>query len=401
MSLLQNLILLLISAHLLGRLATLLGQPELVGHILAGTLLGPAVLGRVMPSDNLNVCADLAVLIIVMVAGLEVQLKTITRLFTGWGVLALLPGFLLPVAAGLLLGLLFGYEVTTAIVIALCIAVTALPVALRILVSFGLQNTQLAQITIAGALSTDIVVLLALGALTSIGDGTQYSIPHLIGYSGIKLLALVALVACSSWLYRRVYPRLTQQNGRSTPVETSFALALILSLAAAADALSLHFAIGAFLGALIVSESQNAKIDSEASCSHPLRLKLEGACNLFFAPFFLAYQGTHLTSNSLNQPAFALALILVAIATKLTGGYWGARIYGLSAYEARGTAIVMNARGLMEMVVATIAFRAGLVDRNLFSTLLVVGMFTTLLTPILLRRWQKQPPTGVTLPTTE
>ena len=401
MSLVQNLILLLIGAHLVGRLATRLGQPELLGYMLAGTLLGPAALNWVSTSGQLNVCADLAVLIIVIVAGLEIQLRTITRLFTGRGVLALLPGFLLPVAGGLWLGKLFGYEATTSTVIALCIAVTALPVALRILASFGLQDTRLAQLTIAGALSTDIVVLLAMGALTSIADGTQHSITHLAGISGIKLLTLISLVACSSWAYQRVYRAITLPHRQPVAADISFALALILSLAAATDALSLHFAIGAFLGALIVSESHNAKRDSDASCSPPLRLKLEGACNLFFAPFFLAYQGTHLTSNSLNQPAFALALILVAIATKLTGGYWGARIYGLSAYEARGTAIVMNARGLMEMVVASIAFRAGLVDRNLFSTLLVVGMVTTLLTPILLRRWQKQPPTGVTLPTTE
>jgi Kef-type K+ transport system membrane component KefB len=111
---------------------------------------------------------------------------------------------------------------------------------------------------------------------------------------------------------------------------------------------------------------------------------------MIFAPLFLAAQGTHFTATSLTEPAFAISLVAIAIASKMIGGYWGARIQGLSRHEAQGTAIVMNARGVMEMVVASIAYRAGLVDQTLFSTLLIVGIVTTMLTPLLLKRWQKQ-----------
>ena len=123
---------------------------------------------------------------------------------------------------------------------------------------------------------------------------------------------------------------------------------------------------------------------------HPLRKPLEGINTLICAPLFLACQGTHFTTSSLGHPGFAALLILVAVLSKLVGGYWGARRLGLSRHDAQGAAIVMNARGLMEMVIASIAYRAGLIDQDLYAVLLIVGIVTTLLTPLLLKYWQRQ-----------
>jgi Kef-type K+ transport system membrane component KefB len=265
-------------------------------------------------------------------------------------------------------------------VVALCVAVTALPVALRILSSFGLQNTKLAQVTIAGALLADVVVLLALGILLPLAHDAQSSLLQLLYLSSLKLPALLALVASSAWLCHKLHhaPALQTRIAQS-----SLSLLLILALAAASDALGLHFAIGAFLGALAVAEHQN-----EARFS--LRPQLDSMSNLIFAPLFLACQGTHFSTSSLLHPAFMLWLVLLAVISKLIGGYWSARLQGLPLHEARGVAIVMNARGVMEMVVASIAYRAGLVDQALFSTLLMLGMLTTLLTPLLLKQWQQR-----------
>lgn len=391
MTLIQNLCLLLIAAHLLGRLATRLGQPELLGHMTAGVLLGPAVLGWVNANSQLNSFADLAVLFVVIAAGLEMRLSEVASMFRGRGALGLLPGILLPAAGSLALALYFGHTWMSGTVVALCVSVTALPVALRILASFGLIGTRLAQLTIAGALLADVLILLGLGILSAqtqnLASGTPTSTGSLFGLSLLKLLALLALVAAGAWACKRIYKQRAFQPRRLAAAQLSFALLLILGLAAASDALQLHFAIGAFLGALTVSEYHTA---DQRGTRHPLRTQLEGMSNIIFAPLFLAAQGTHFTTASLTHPAFTLALMLIAIATKMLGGYWGARIQGLSRHEAHGTAIVMNARGVMEMVIASIAYRAGLVDQSLFSTLLIIGIVTTMVTPVLLKRWQKQ-----------
>ncbi|MGE0115921.1 MAG: cation:proton antiporter [Steroidobacteraceae bacterium] len=393
MPLIQNLCLLLIAAHLLGRLATRFGQQELLGHMAAGVLLGPAVLNWVSADSLLNSFADLAVLFVVIAAGLEMHLREVTEMFKGRGLLALLPGIALPAAAGFVLALCFNFHWLGATVVALCVSVTALPVALRILSSFGLLGTRLAQLTIAGALLADVLVLLSLGILSPGNGALQLSAGSLLGLSALKLLALLSLLALGAWLCKLIYRQRTAQLRRLAAAQLSFALLLILGLAAASDALGLHFAIGAFLGALMISECHSEMVgDREAS--HPLQPQLEGMSNMLFAPLFLACQGTHFTASSLTHPAFAVSLVLVAVASKLLGGYWGARVYGLPRHEAQGTAIVMNARGVMEMVVASIAYRAGLVDQALFSTLLIVGIVTTLLTPLLLKRWQKQETTN-------
>jgi Kef-type K+ transport system membrane component KefB len=288
----------------------------------------------------------------------------------------------------------------SATVVALCVSVTALPVALRILASFGLIGTRLARLTIAGALLADVLVLLSLGVLSANAKGSANSTISLLGLGLLKLLALMALVTIGALLCKRLYRQRALQPRRLAAAQLSFALLLILGLAAASDALGLHFAIGAFLGALTVSEFYTAAVPGETKAQHPLRPQLEGVTNIIFAPLFLACQGTHFTASSLTHPAFAISLVLVAIATKMIGGYWGARVAGMSRHEAQGTAIVMNARGVMEMVVASIAYRAGLVDQSLFSTLLIVGIVTTLVTPLLLKRWQRMGELSIAVNTT-
>lgn len=389
MSLIQNLCLLLITAHLLGKLSARFGQPELLGHMTAGVLVGPAFLNWVSANSQLNAFSDLAVLFVVITAGLEMRLGEVTSMFKGRGILALLPGIVLPAAGALALALYFAQPWLSATVVALCVAVTALPVALRILASFGLIGIRLAQLTIAGALLADVLVLLSLGVLSANAKGSPNSTGSLLGLGLLKLSALMALVGIGAWLCKRIYRQRALQPRRLAAAQLSFALLLILGLAAASDALGLHFAIGAFLGALTVSEFYDAAA-SRAKTQHPLRSQLDGMTNIIFAPLFLACQGTHFTASSLTHPAFAISLVLIAVTTKMIGGYWGARIRGLSRHEAQGTAIVMNARGVMEMVVASIAYRNGLVDQALFSTLLIVGIVTTLLTPLLLKRWQRQ-----------
>jgi Kef-type K+ transport system membrane component KefB len=386
MSLIQSLCLLLITAHLLGQLALRFGQPELLGHMSAGVLLGPALLNWVSASSMLNACADLAVLFVVVVAGLEMRLRDVASMFTSRKLLGLVPGIALPALSGYVLARYFNFDSLGATVVAMCVAVTALPVALRILGSFGLLGTPLARLTIAGALLADILVLLTLGMLSP-HSAAPMTLSSKLGLGAAKLAVLLTLLATGYWACKTIYRRRAIQPRRRAAIQLSFALLLILGLAAASDALGLHFAVGAFLGALTVADVN----DSSGNISHPLRTQLEGMSNVLFAPLFLAAQGTHFTVSGFTHPAFALSLILVAVLSKLLGGYWGARLHGLSRHDAHGTAIVMNARGLMEMVVASIAYRAGLVDASLFSTLLMVGIVTTLLTPALLKHWQRQP----------
>lgn len=383
MTVIQNTCLLIISAYLLGLLSTRLRQPELLGHMLAGITMGPALLGWIPASTGLNAVADLAVLFVVIAAGLEMRLHAVASIFKGRGALALLPSFLLPAIAGGITAFMFHFSPTGTIVVALCTSVTALPVALRILSSFNLLTTRLAYVTIAGGLLGDITVLLVLGVLSSTAKQNG-NVAQVLGFGLIKLLMLAALIAFGVFISKAIYRRMALQPTRLASMQLSVGLVLILILAITCEAIGFTFVVGAFLGALLINEYH-----TDNRTPHPLRTHVEGLATYVFAPLFIACQGTHFSVDAFTHPAFTVTLLLIAIGSKLIGGYWTARWCGLPSLEARGVAIVMNARGVMEMVVASIAYRAGLVDESLFSTLLIVGVCTTICTPMMLRWWQK------------
>lgn len=390
MTLIQNLLLLLLGAHLLGQLAERLKQPALLGHMLAGILLGPFALHWISASAALGALADLAVLFVVITAGLEMRMQQVLSAFRGRGALALLPGFLVPVALGYVFAAWNGSGPVSAMVVALCISVTALPVALRILSSFGMLETAVARLAISGALLSDVIVLLALGVLSSAATTVIADAPllRLAGLAGVKLCALIALVIGGSyacrWLIAATRRRFAQHrkfHGNQLLVSLLF----ILSIAGISEFLGFHFAIGAFLASLMVSEQLNG-----TETGAQLRHSCEFMTDTLFGPLFLAYQGLQFTLASFAQPVFAVGLVAVAIVSKLIGGYVSARLSKLGHRDAYGVAIIMNARGVMEMVIASIAYRTGLVDQNLYSMLLLMGVATTVCTPFLLRLWQKR-----------
>lgn len=384
MTVIQNACVLLISAYLLGLLATRLRQPELLGHMIAGIAMGPAVLGWIPASTGLNAIADFAVLFVVIAAGLEMRLHAVADIFKGYGLIALLPSFLLPAVTGGIAAYIFHFSATGIIVVALCTSVTALPVALRILSSSNLLSTRLAYVTIAGGLMGDITVLVTLGVLSSAAKQQDANLPQIASYGVLKLLMLGCLIVAGIFISKAIYRLMAVQPTRLASMQLSFGLILILILAITCEAIGFTFVVGAFLGALLVNEYH-----TNNHSTHPLRDHVDGLSTYVFAPLFLACQGTHFTVDAFSHPAFTVTLLLIAIGSKLVGGYWTGRSCGLPHHDARGVAIVMNARGVMEMVVASIAYRAGLVDASLFSTLLIVGVCTTVCTPLLLRHWQK------------
>ena len=286
--------------------------------MLAGVVWGPLALDRIHAVPALTSVSDIAALVVVIAAGLEMRLRDVRAVFRGAGPLALVPAFLIPAVAGVALAWASGEPPRAAIVVGLCTSVTALPVALRILGQAGMLQTRVAAVAISSALLGDVVVLIGLVVA---GAGGRVNVP---------------------------YP------------------------------------VVVFLVALAVSD-----LADRFEPARRFKRLLAVATDTVFGPLFLAYQGVHVAPDALPGAGFLAALIAVAVVFKLAGGYWTGLASGLSRRDARGVAVVVNARGLMEIVIAGIAFRAGLVSAPIFSALLIMGTVTTMLTPPLLTRWQR------------
>lgn len=391
MPLLTSLLLLIVSARLIGGLFAKYKQPSIVGEMLAGVLLGPAVFNVVEATKPLQGIADLAVFLVVLSAGLEMNFKDVIKAMTGKGLIVAALGFFIPFVSGIGLGLAFGLDVMRTVFLGLCISITALPVAVRILDSFKMLNSEIARYTIATSIINDVVALLMLGVILSMPqDGTAANVARAVVLTGGKLILFASFVWGFSSLLsyaerkgiavHRIPERLVELFG----AEALFGILVLFTLvfASVSEMLGFHFVIGAFFGALLINKDLFL-----ASRYTELEKTLASITGGFLAPVFFAYLGLEFNLLEMKSPWFVLAVLGASIVTKILAGWLGGKVVGLSKVDCLGIGIILNGRGVMELVIASIAFDHGLIGEGLFSTLILMGVVTTMITPVLFRRY--------------
>jgi Kef-type K+ transport system membrane component KefB len=397
---LTSILLLLVASRLLGEIVHRLKQPRIVGEILAGVLLGPAVLKLVHPTPELQGISELSIFLVVLSAGLEMNFSEVIRAIRGRGALAGLIGFLVPLVMGTVLGLVFGLGSMRSLFLGLCMSVTALPVTIHVLNGFGILNSRIAQVSIATAILNDVLALLLLGVILDMpgsnvsGDMApdQGLVPVIVsllkGSAKIGLFALFVFVV--SQLIRRgsgqsryienLVARIVALFGK----EALFGLAVVFVLAfgSISETLGTHFVVGTFFGALLISRDVFGE---------QFFRELEGTVNSistgFLAPVFFAYLGLLFGVEGFQRPVLLVAVLAIAVVSKIFAGYWGGRVMQMSESESLGLGIILNGRGIMELVVANIAYQRGMIGIDIFSILVLMGIFTTVLTPILFRHY--------------
>jgi Kef-type K+ transport system membrane component KefB len=390
MSFLTGLFILSISAYGLGRVMERFGQPPLVGEILAGMLLGPSCLQWIQPSPAFSTLSELAVFFIVLSAGLDMNFNKVSTAFREAGLPISILAFFIPFVSGLILGDWFHFEPLQIIFLGICISITALPVAVRILKNLGLLEHPIAEFSVAAAITNDIVAFLILGVVLDLSvKGTAHSAMSTAWISVIKLVLLMGIVFLARWGIQKLkshskflalITRWFKEPGR----ETMFCVPIILwalAFAALAESLGFPAAIGAFFGALLLDPETIGP--SLKKGTEPIHAITGG----FLAPLFFAFLGLEFHPQALASYGLVLSLILTAVLSKILGGFLGGKLGGLSSTEALGIGIILNARGIMELVVAGIGLNRGLIGPDLFSMLVIMGIVTTVLTPFLFRQF--------------
>jgi Kef-type K+ transport system membrane component KefB len=272
--------------------------------------------------------------------------------------------------------------------VGLCIAITALPVSVRILMDLGQLQSRIGQQIIGAAIANDVLALLALGVILEANSapGSWRDVTLSILLSGAKVLLfmlavmLVARVAervaGAGWLSDAIVPRLRVK-------EPIFALTLlfVLGFAALADLLGLHFVVGAFFGAMLLGRGLIA-----ARHVDDVQKTVSGIAMGFLAPLFFATIGLEFDAGTLTDPVLIGVVLLAAFGGKIMAGRIGGWMAGLTRAEGWALGVGLNGRGIMELVVARIALANGFIGVRLFTVLVLMGLVTTILTPILLRR---------------
>ncbi|HSN03334.1 MAG TPA: cation:proton antiporter [Nitrospira sp.] len=392
MPLLTSLLVLIVAARLFGGLFARLKQPAIVGEIVAGILLGPAVLGLVHSTPPLQGISDLAMFLVVSSAGLEMNSRDVLKAIRGKGLVIAILGFFIPFLAGLGLGAAFSLDLMRTIFLGLCISITALPVALRIMESFKMLDTDIARYCIVAAIANDIVALLILGVILGLPSegGTLTAIAWAVLVTGGKLVAFGAMVwgagALLAFLDRkgiavsRILERLVSLFGSDALF--GIVIMLVLFFASVSEMLGFSFVIGAFFGALLIDKELFL-----ASRYSELELTMSSLSKGFLAPLFFASLGLEFSLTQMPSVQFVTAVLLVSIFTKIFAGWLGGVLTRLSQAEAWGIGFLLNGRGIMELVIANIAYTHHFIGQGFFSTLVVMGVVTTILAPLLFKKF--------------
>lgn len=391
MPLLTSLLILIVTARLLGQVFSRFNQPAIIGEMLAGVLLGPSLLNLITPSPALSGLSEFAVFLIVLSAGLEMNFKEVIDSMRGKGVVIALLGFLLPLTGGILVGVGFGLDVSRTVFLGLCVSITALPVTVSILQSFKLLDSTIARYSVATAIFNDIAALLVLGVILNLPEQKSYqAVASATFNASWKLILLMTMIVSISVLIKQVVQRgilidqLSEKLVALLGNEALFGLLLLLVLmfGSVSAALGFHFIIGAFFGALLIDRT----FFSPARYKE-LELTLSSITGGFLAPVFFAYLGLEFKIQVIDSVWFVAVVLVVSIVTKILAGWLGGRLIGLNKSDALGIGFILNGRGVMELVIASIAYERGFIGQDLFSVLVLMGVVTTLITPLMFRKW--------------
>jgi Kef-type K+ transport system membrane component KefB len=363
--------------------------PPLVGELAAGIIIGPYVLKLVTPSDSLNVISDLAVFFLMLLAGLQMDPREIRKAGLRGGILSAI-AFSIPYVSGFGIAALFGLGIVQSMFVGLLLSITAVPVTTIVLMQFGLLETKLGNTIITAAVINDIFSLVLLSIVLSLHqtNGVPVNIMEQTINTIIKISLFIGAIFLVDILFRKARAWFQRRGAyffeKLQTKEAAFGILLISTILVSVIAqvvIGLHFIIGTFFSGLIVYKEIIRKENFE---------RVYGIISAitfgFFAPIFFAVIGININMDSIvhNLPFF-ITLGIVAVLTKVGGGYIGSRLIKFSKDESLAIAFIMNGRGMVELVIASIGFSTGIIDSTIFSITVTIGWITTIMSPILSR----------------
>lgn len=388
------LIAILASAKLLGELAERLGQPAVLGELVAGVLLGGSVLGVVDPNaEVIHLLAEVGVILLLFEIGLETDLRRLLRVGAASSVVALV-GVFAPFLLGYATVTALGLPQLPAVVAGAALTATSVGITARVLSDLGRLQEPESQIVLGAAVIDDVIGLIILAVVAQLVAGTAVT----VGNVALTTVVAFGFIGVTLLVGRLVIPplfRWLEARGRSSTLGT---MALVVAFATAylADAAGSALIIGAFAAGLILAPTPQAKSIQR------------GVVNLgqFFVPIFFVSVGAAVDVRSFGQPGvltIGLALIAVAVVGKLVAGYAPVWFKGKKIVIGVG----MVPRGEVGLIFAQMGLTSGVLDAGLFSALTLMVMVTTFIAPPLLkvllpeRAGAGPPPGGVAEMTTE
>ncbi|MBX3060490.1 MAG: cation:proton antiporter [Anaerolineae bacterium] len=398
--LLVQITILLFTARALGEIAQRLGQPSVVGEILAGIILGPSLLSSLFPAFGawivpqtavqgylLEVISLLGAMFLLLITGLETDLTLIKRhARTAVGVS--FGGIVVTFCTGFLLGqylpdfllanptqrLVFSLFVATAM------SISAIPVIAKVLMDLNLMRRDIGQTIIAAGMSDDTIGWMLLSVVAGLATGEAISAGSVLQTVGSVLAFMVLSFTVGRWIVKKSLDYVQDEV-----ISRDKLLTLVMVFTFAWGALTQAFNLEAVLGAFVIGILFGQMPRLPETVHH----KLESMALGIFSPIFFAVAGLKVNIQNLFDPQLILiTLLVIAVATggKVVGTYLGARLIGRrDHWTSLSFGAGLNARGAMEIIIATIGLNLGILSQDMFSIIVIMAMTTSLMAPPALR----------------
>ena len=393
-TLLIQIIAVLVMVRLFGYLFSLIGQPGVIGEIVAGIVLGPSVLGFFFPDafhflfpahslTNLELLSQVGLILFMFVIGMELDFSVLKNKINETLVISH-AGILVPFFLGILSSYWVYEEYAAdqtpflpfALFIGISMSITAFPVLARIIQERNMTKTSLGTLAIASAANDDVTAWCLLAVVIAIAKaGTFASALYAIGLTALYIIIMFMVVRPFLKKVGEVYANQEVIN------KTFVALILLILIISSTltEIIGIHALFGAFMAGVVMPPSIGfRKVMME---------KVEDIALVFFLPLFFAFTGLRTEIGLINSPALwgvCLLLITVAVAGKLGGCAVAARLVGESWKDSFTIGTLMNTRGLMELVALNIGYEMGVLPPSIFVILVIMALVTTFMTTPLL-----------------
>jgi len=374
-SFLGTLCLLLVATTLAGHFAHRAGIPAVIGEILVGVLLGPAILNWVQLNTLVQTFSDIGVIVLMFIGGLESNL-TLLKKYLRPAIIVAVIGVIFPVVIMSVTSRLFNFTWFESLFIGVIFSATSVSISVEVLKEFKALDTKEGATILGAAVADDIIGVILLSLMISMmgdsGSGTQSNI-------GIVLLEQVAFFVGVFLLVKWVAPYLMQLSDHLLMAASPTIMAIIICLAMAwvADLVGLSGAIGAFFAGVAVAQTDY---------QHQVDISVEPVGYTMFIPLFFASVGLNMTFDGFWAALpFIAVMTVLGVLTKLVGCGLGARLNGFSGSSNYLVGAGMISRGEMALITAQIGFSAHLLSGDYYSDVILVIILVTIIAPFVLK----------------
>ncbi|SEN73657.1 cation:proton antiporter [Peptostreptococcus russellii] len=376
---LLSIAIILLSTKVFGGLTEKIHLPHVVGALVAGVIIGPSMLGIVDNTTFLDEVAQIGVIILMFMAGLDTDLGEIKRKGASYLLIAIM-GVVIPLVGGFLSYMWFFHinpgveqDLLKALFVGVVLTATSVSITIEALRELGQVNSRIGNAILGAAIVDDVLGIIVLTIITSFKD-TNISISAVLLRMAVYFVCMfifgvITTIGAKFLDFKRDRRRITV-----------YVLALVFIISYISE---IYVGIADITGAYLIGV-----IFSRFSVRNEIVKKVNVLSYLFFSPIFFASIGlkTKFDNFSSQTFIFAIILIIVAILTKIIGAGVGAKICKFTNHEALNIGIGMVSRGEVALIVAQKGYNLGLIDADLFSPIILMVVVTTIFTPIILKK---------------